>query len=180
MQTNLYVAFLRGINVGGNNNIKMTELKADFEKLGFTAVQSYINSGNIVFKSNISDILRLEKMITDSLFASFGYKIKVLIRTVSDIENTIAHFPAIFADPKWKHNIIFLGDSINSPHLIEKYQLKPGIETTSYFDGVLYWSASLDSGTRAIMYKLSTQPEYQDMTVRSIGTVKKILKLMYE
>jgi hypothetical protein len=64
--------------------------------------------------------------------------------------------------------------------LIDKYELKPGIEENSYFDGVLFWSARLDAGTRAIMYKLSQQPEYQEMTVRSIGTVKKVFEMMKE
>ena len=46
-----YLALLRGINVGGNNIIKMADLKACFERLGFTGVATYIQSGNILFKS---------------------------------------------------------------------------------------------------------------------------------
>jgi uncharacterized protein (DUF1697 family) len=48
---NVYVALLRGINVGGNNMVPMKALKASFEKLGFRDVATYINSGNVVFRA---------------------------------------------------------------------------------------------------------------------------------
>lgn len=175
---NRYIALLRGINVGGKGIIKMDDLRAEFERIGFATVRTYINSGNVIFTTDIADRAKMGKKIEKALAAAFGYKTKVLIRSKQDIENTISHFPKIFDDPNWKHNIIFLGDKINSPTLIDKYTLRPGNEENSYYDGVLFWSARLDAGTRAIMYKLSAQPEYQEMTVRSIGTVRKILELM--
>lgn len=48
----VYVALLRGINVGGHNKVKMAELKMLFEKLGFEQVKTYIQSGNVLFVSN--------------------------------------------------------------------------------------------------------------------------------
>lgn len=48
----IYVALLRGINVGGNNKVEMKKLKATFERLGFTNVVTYINSGNIIFEES--------------------------------------------------------------------------------------------------------------------------------
>ena len=50
-----YIALLRGINVGGHRKIKMVELKALFERLGFTDVVTYIQSGNVVFTAQDSD-----------------------------------------------------------------------------------------------------------------------------
>ena len=49
---NIYIALLRGINVGGKNIIKMSELKKVFESIGLCEVQTYIQSGNVIFKSN--------------------------------------------------------------------------------------------------------------------------------
>ena len=177
---NQYIALLRGINVGGKGIIKMYALRDEFERLGFSSVRTYINSGNVIFATDMADRAKIEKKIEKSLAAAFGYKTRVLIRSKKDIENTISHFPKIFDDPKWKHNIIFLSDEINSAELLDKYTLRQDIEENSYYDGVLFWSARLDAGTRAIMYKLSTKPEYQEMTVRSIGTIRKILELMNE
>lgn len=57
-----YVALLRGINVGGNNKVEMSKLKALFEKMGYTNVVTYINSGNVIFEahSESTDILQIK------------------------------------------------------------------------------------------------------------------------
>ena len=62
-EAGVFVALLRGVNVGGNNMIKMSSLKASFENLGFTEVSTYINSGNIIFKSRETDARKLERQI---------------------------------------------------------------------------------------------------------------------
>lgn len=54
-----FVALLRGINVGGNNIIKMADLKTCFEEMGFANVVTYIQSGNVLFDSNETDQLKL-------------------------------------------------------------------------------------------------------------------------
>ena len=173
-----YVAFLRGINVGGKGIIKMDDLRAALERAGLKSVHTYVNSGNVILDFDVSDRGLLESRIETVIADTLGYKTRALVRSKEDIERTVAHFPKVFDDPNWKHNIIFLSDKINSPALLDNYQLRSDIEANSYFDGVIYWSARLDSGTRAIMYKLSRAPEYQEMTVRSIGTVKKVLSMM--
>jgi uncharacterized protein (DUF1697 family) len=61
--SNVFVALLRGVNVGGNNMISMSSLKQSFETMGFTDVSTYINSGNIIFKSKEADARKLETKI---------------------------------------------------------------------------------------------------------------------
>jgi uncharacterized protein (DUF1697 family) len=173
-----YVALLRGINVGGNNKIDMKELRGAFEKMGFHSVKTYINSGNVIFQSHVNDRNNVERTIEDSLETAFGYKASVFVRSRQDIADVIFNFPPVFASPEWKHNIIFLSGVINSPDILKNYTLREGNEVNSFSDGVLYWSVRHDAGTRALMYKLSSKPEYQEMTVRSPGTVNKIFSLM--
>ena len=173
-----YVAFLRGINVGGNNTINMKVLAKIFEDAGFSAVRTYINSGNVIFQSSATNQTKLEQIIEKSLVGTLNYSGRVLIRSQQEIEQTVAHFPKIFREPDWKHNIIFLGDTIDRANILDKFILKDEIEQNSYFKGVLFWSAQKEFGTRSTMLKLSTRPEYQEMTVRSIGTITKILELM--
>lgn len=60
----VYVCLLRGINVGGNNKVSMKELKVLMESHGFFNVETYINSGNIIFESD-SDIHDIELKIHD-------------------------------------------------------------------------------------------------------------------
>lgn len=58
-----YVAFLRGINIGGKNKIDMADLKYEFEKLSFNEIKTYLNSGNVIFSSDEVDITKFVKQI---------------------------------------------------------------------------------------------------------------------
>jgi uncharacterized protein (DUF1697 family) len=88
-----YVAFLRGINVGGNNIIKMADLKAAFEKQGFTNVTTYINSGNVLFDSDIFGETELgvicEKLVADN----FSLNIPVCVISTVDLILALSHAP---------------------------------------------------------------------------------------
>lgn len=88
----IYIALLRGINVGGKNIIKMAELKQALTSIGLVDVKTYIQSGNILFKSNeTEDILRnkIETLIKDA----FGLSISVVIRTSFELDNIISNCP---------------------------------------------------------------------------------------
>lgn len=174
-----YVALLRGINVGGNNIIKMEALRAAFEKLGFTNVKSFIQSGNVLFQSENTNELELEKILEASLSKTFNYTARVLIRSQEDMVKTVVAIPKIFANPDWKHNVIFLSPLIDSKKILDTFELKPDIEELHYAPGVLFWSARLDGISRSTMLKLSTRKEYKEMTVRNMNTTRKILELMY-
>ncbi len=79
------IALLRGINVGGHNKIKMEELRQLFETLGFSRVQTYIQSGNVLFESHESE-QSLIKRIEGEIEKVFGFSINVVIRTASELE----------------------------------------------------------------------------------------------
>lgn len=88
-----YIAFLRGINVGGNKLIKMTDLKAAFVSLGFKDVKTFIQSGNVLFGSKKSEIKSLQKKIEKKLKSLFGFDISVIIRTEEDLKIIIEGNP---------------------------------------------------------------------------------------
>jgi uncharacterized protein (DUF1697 family) len=88
-----YVALLRGINLGGNNLIKMDALRAEFENLGFKNVVSYINSGNLAFDTAKSSEKKLSDKIEKSVEAMIGRNINVMIREQSDIHKIVAKDP---------------------------------------------------------------------------------------
>ena len=77
MQT--YISILRGINVGGNKIIKMKSLKEMYENLGFKNVRTFIQSGNVIFGSNIDDIKKSEKIISDGILKTFGFTVPVIV-----------------------------------------------------------------------------------------------------
>jgi uncharacterized protein (DUF1697 family) len=173
-----YIAFLRGINVGGNNIIKMDALRQAFMDMGFTEVATYIQSGNVVFVSNKTNCIRIEKQIERVLSTRFGYLARVLVREKKEMEATVAHLPKIFSSKTWKHNVIFLSNKIDSPTIVKKFQIKKDIEQVRYYKGVLFWSARLTGLTRSTMIKLARFSEYKEMTVRNVNTIKKIAEMM--
>jgi uncharacterized protein (DUF1697 family) len=79
-----YIAFLRAINVGGHV-VKMEELRRLFEALGFTNVETFIASGNVIFESKSADIASLQKKIEAQLQKSLGYEVKTFIRVESEV-----------------------------------------------------------------------------------------------
>lgn len=86
-----HIALLRGINVGGHKKIKMADLKLLFEELSFVKVCTYIQSGNLVFSSNIEN--RLGQIISEAILSRFGFEVPILIKTVSEIEEILATCP---------------------------------------------------------------------------------------
>lgn len=108
-----YVALLRGINVGGNNMIKMETLRATLVSLGYENVKSYINSGNLFFETAKTDDGKLAKTIHDAIEKEFGFDISVMVRTIPEIEKIVASnpFAGQFENDKYVH-VFFLNDKL--------------------------------------------------------------------
>lgn len=81
---NKYIAFLRAINVGGSSVIKMIDLKRMFESFGLDNVQTYIQTGNVIFESKEKDASKLEAKIENQLEKSLGYKVEIFLRTMEE------------------------------------------------------------------------------------------------
>jgi uncharacterized protein (DUF1697 family) len=104
-----YIALLRGINVGGSTMMKMDELKAVFNGLGFVNVVSYINSGNIAFDADDAS----EEFIEQGIERQFGRHVDVMLRERADIERVIAANP--FAGQYESHkqmHVLFLKEPL--------------------------------------------------------------------
>ena len=80
-----YIALLRGINVGGHKKIKMAELREVLSSNGFQKVQTYIQSGNILFQSEKQTPLELSKNINQLIEESFGFQVPVLVLSAEDL-----------------------------------------------------------------------------------------------
>src|SRR6266542_614792 len=175
----VFVALLRGVNVGGNNMISMSSLKASFEKMGFDDVTSYINSGNIIFRAKELDARKLEKRIEGLLSAEYQLACKVVVRSVSDMATLIRSIPDRWnGDRRWRYNVIFLRHSIDSQEIVDTLKPRDGIEQVVYRPGTLLWSAQVKHVSRTAMLKLPGQKIYQNMTVRNLNTTRKLYELM--
>jgi uncharacterized protein (DUF1697 family) len=174
-----YVAFLRGINVGGTNLVSMADLQATFAGRGFTGVRTFLNTGNILFQSDAADSRKLEAVIEAAIASHFTKPIRVMVRSSQEMADLVAHLPKSWQDPSDKRcNVIFLSHTIDAPSLVEQFHPKPGIEELHYVPGALLWSASLAVLTKSTMLKLAVSPLYEDMTIRRLSSVMKINELL--
>jgi|ERR1700752_486886 len=176
---NVFVALLRGVNVGGNNMISMKSLKESFEAMGFPYVSTYINSGNIIFTTKESDARKLEKKIEQMLLKEYQLDSKVVLRSLAEMEKLVQSLPRTWGgEPDWRYNVIFLRHTIDSEKILDEIEVKDRIEEVLYRPGTLLWSAQVSELTRTNMLKLSTRKIYLDMTIRNLNTTRKLCELM--
>ena len=176
---NVFVALLRGVNVGGNSMINMSALKKSFEAIGFAYVSTYINSGNVIFSSKENDARKLERKIEQMLVKEYDLNSKVVVRSFSEMEKLVQSLPREWdGDSTWRYNVIFLRHTIDSEEILAELPSNSDIEQVTYRPGALLWSAQLDQISKSKMSKLSSRKIFQDMTVRNLNTTKKLYELM--
>ncbi|MFD0826134.1 DUF1697 domain-containing protein [Neobacillus sp. M.A.Huq-85] len=93
----IYIALLRGINVGGHNKIKMADLKKMLEIIGLKKVKTYIQSGNVLFESE-EDAKLLTHKIEEGIQAEFGFPVTVVMRCASELDRIIKNCPYSLED----------------------------------------------------------------------------------
>jgi uncharacterized protein (DUF1697 family) len=105
-----YVALLRAINVGGQNVVKMDQLRRLFEKAGLSGAETFIASGNVIFDSRAKDGPALEKKIEAALRGALGFEVRTFVRTDAEIEKVASHppFPPVKMHDARALNIGFL------------------------------------------------------------------------
>ena len=106
-----YVAFLRGINVGGRNRLPMKQLTQTLLDAGYSGVRTYIQSGNIVLESGASDGAALSLEIAGHISSRFGFEVPVIVRTPRQLVTAVQAIPFVSADASKLH-ITFLSESV--------------------------------------------------------------------
>lgn len=87
------IAMLRGVNVAGHNKIKMEALRALCESLELRDAQTYVQSGNVVFRTKERNLAALAKRMEDAIERSFGFRPAVIVRTTSELKDAVAKNP---------------------------------------------------------------------------------------
>lgn len=112
-----YVAFLRGINVGGHRLIKMTELARIFSEMGLADVRTVIASGNVLFASDEPDEGLLATTIERALEEALGYEVDVMLRSIERLQNLVKRDPFVKKDAEVHAYVTFLK---NAPQSVPK------------------------------------------------------------
>ncbi|MFL6451742.1 MAG: DUF1697 domain-containing protein [Bryobacteraceae bacterium] len=177
-----YLALLRGINVGGNNLISMTELRRCFEDIGLQNVATYIQSGNVLFQTSARDRTRLAAKIESALTQRFGYTALIGLVSEDQLASVVQDAPEDFgSDPgKCRYDVIFLRPPVQAREVLPTLRLKEGVDEAFASDHVLYCSRLISKASQSHFPKLISHPAYKSMTIRNWNTTSRLRKLMQE
>lgn len=177
--TTRYLALLRGINVGGNNIIKMADLKACFEKMGFSKVVTFIQSGNVLFDSDESDINQLTTMIEQILSEQFSYVSRIVLIPQVKLHRIIQNAPENFGvnPDEYRYDVIFLKPPVTAEEALSKIKTKEGVDFVKPGEDVLYFSRLSALSGQSQMTKMIGTAIYKAMTIRNWNTTTKLAEL---
>ena len=176
-----YVALLRGINVGGNNLIRMPALADCFRDHGFEHVRTYIQSGNVVFSAGRERRAELTARIERMLSTTFDhYDASVVLRSASQMRSIVAGAPAGFGgDPsRFRYDVIFLKPALTAAAALRDVPTKEGVDAVAAGRGVLYFSRLSGRATQSRLSRVASMPIYKQMTIRNWNTTTKLVELL--
>jgi uncharacterized protein (DUF1697 family) len=174
-----YVAFLRGINVGGKALIRMADLRECVAEVGHDDVATFIASGNVLFSSPSRSAAALEAPLEQAIESRFGLDVRVFVRSGRQLTATAKAIPKRWVGNKdLRCNVIFVAREIDRASLVREFEPKPEIEELTRVPGALLWAAKRSALTRSTMVKLSRHPLYDRMTARNPTTVLELAKLV--
>jgi uncharacterized protein (DUF1697 family) len=175
-----YVALLRGINVGGNNLIKMTALKACFEKHGFRDVTTFIQSGNVLFDAVPSRQVGLARRIEVMLAATFDYPASIVLRSHKQVRDIVERAPAGFGTQpaRYRYDVIFLKEPLKAAIAMKSVLTRQGVDQAHAGTGVLYFSRLISKASQSQISRIVSLPIYKRMTIRNWNTTTKLLRMM--
>jgi uncharacterized protein (DUF1697 family) len=175
-----YVALLRGINVGGNSLIKMSELKDALNGGLLNEVTTYIQSGNVLFESEETDKPKLGKYIAGKIRRSFGLDVGVIVFRDSEWQKVVKDAPKWWGkDPAWRHYLFVLLEGSTPAEVIEAIgELNQDIEKLAAADGVVYQSVEIAKYGRSRSSRVLSLPAYKRMTIRNYNTTVKLAALL--
>lgn len=157
----------------------MAELKQCFEKLGFTDVVTYINSGNVIFGSIETDVAKLVALCEKAIEEKFGFKVVCSVIAAADLHKAYAAAPSWWGlDDDDKHNAIFVIPPQTPETIIKEVgDAKPEYEKVAASGSVIFWTAPLKTFGRTRYSKIVGTAAYKFVTIRNANTVKKLVAL---
>lgn len=174
-----YISILRGINVNGQKLIKMGALKIMYEKRGFENVKTYIQSGNVIFKTLEMDEKILEKNISSSLKEDFGFEVSIIVLSIDTWKGITENNPFLkekLKDPQFFH-VTFLA---NNPSDIDKEQIivkKQANEEIAFSTHAVYLYCPNGYGKTKLNNNFLEAKLKVRATTRNWKTVNELLKL---
>jgi uncharacterized protein (DUF1697 family) len=163
-----YVALLRAVNVGGTGKLAMTDLKAMCEAAGFTSVQTYIASGNVVFSAPLAAV-RVKAKLEAALEAYAGKPVGVVIRTGEEMAAVLRDNPFPDAAPN-RVTALFLDAAPKTAALADMRQRKDEAAVLGTREIYVHYPGGMGASKLVI-------PAAREGTARNMNTVAKLAEL---
>lgn len=173
-----FITFVRKLNAGTENRINKNDLQNIYELLNFKNVKVYINSGNVIFDTELKEEY-LKEIIVNAFTKYFNNVMEIVIY------NKIEYFNIVDQLPKeWENNenertdVAFLFKKINSREILEDLPFNKDNIKVMYVNNALIWNLKKINLNKSKLSKLIGSELYKNMTMRNINTVRKLYNIM--
>jgi uncharacterized protein (DUF1697 family) len=173
----IFVSMLRGVNVGGTSRIKMATLQELYESLGLRDVRTLLQSGNVVFRSNLTDRVRLSKRLMQEIERQLDLKVDVIIRTLAEIQSIVERSPVLspHADLS-KLLVMFLADVPDAQAQASLLKAHSGPEMLEIRGPEVYLDYPNGVGRSKLSGALIENKLHRSGTARTWHTITKLLE----
>lgn len=176
-----YAVLLRGINVGGKNKVPMAELKKRLDAHGFEAVGTYVQSGNVILRSDLGAdaVARSIEQLMPTAFQLDSSVVKVIALPLARLRAIVDDRPKGFGDQpeKYHSDAIFLM-GIDMDQALAAFDPREGVDAIWPGDGVIYSQRLSAMRTKTRLNKMMASPLYKSMTIRSWSTTLGLLDFL--
>ena len=175
-----YVALLRGINVGGNNKVVMSELREQIEAAGFGHVRTYINSGNLLFEAEAprEDVAQ---RVEDLLASHYDFPIRLALLTGQDYLAQLDELPDWWHGEVARRDALFYTRGLDRDLVRERIEaMELGDEAVHFGEHAVFWGKFDEKSFLKTAYhkRLLREDFYRQVTIRSGSTVEKIAAML--
>jgi uncharacterized protein (DUF1697 family) len=173
-----YVAFLRGVNVGGKSIVSMAAIKEALVALGLSDVRTYINSGNVIFSTRASDAQKLTARIEKAFEQQMGMAIKVLVMDHKTLKKIVDSIPRNWVDDKTMRTyVLLLWKELDDRGILDRLPAKTGVDELMYTPGAVVWRVDRENVGKSHMNRIVGTPLYKKISMRSANTMRKLNEL---
>lgn len=176
-----YIALLRGINISGKNKIPMSELKKALEENGYQNVLTYLNSGNVIFDSNINNKQTIMQDIYNIVKDKFNLEIPIFVINALELEDALNNSPEWWGTDNKEiyDNLIFIIPPVKYEDVYNAIgEPKENIEKIKDYNNYIFWSYDLKNYRKSNWWVKTASTNIKDViTIRTANTVKKILEI---
>ena len=175
-----YIALLRGINISGKNKIAMSDLKKEFDNLGYQKITTYLNSGNVIFETDLEDKNAIKNNIQLMIKDKFNFDIPTYVMTSQELKELLNHSPEWWGkdDKEIYDNIIFIIPPTTYSEVFNTIGFPNEYEKIQEYKNNIFWSFDLKNYRKSNWWSKTANTDISDkITIRTTNTMRKILEI---